>query len=115
MPATLVSNRLMLAVALALVIGIGIILVTQTAVLNGSNNPLAAFGANKTVFLHEKPEANVMYNKTGHSYFNMQGNVFHCDSTFDGTIYYQKNDTHYFKCIDRGTTRGENIQYQIVP
>jgi|SRR5689334_17375436 hypothetical protein len=107
------SRRVMLGVALALVIGIGIILVTQSTVQNG--NPLAVLGAKKTIFLHQKPEANVMWNSTGHSYFNMQGKVFRCNSFFDGVIYYKANDTNYFKCIDRGSTRGEDIQYQIVP
>jgi hypothetical protein len=111
MPA--LSNRLMLAVGLAAVVGIGIILVAQTTAQKG--NPLAVLGATKTVFLHEKPETSVMWNDTGHSYFNMQGNVFQCDSTFDGSIYYQKNETNYFKCIDDGSTRGENVTYQIVP
>lgn len=105
----------MLAVVSALVVGIGIILITQYTVQNGSNNLLEALGAKKTVFLHQKPEANVMWNGTGHSYFNTQGKVFHCDSVFDGTFYYQTNNTNYFKCVDRGSTRGENVTYQIVP
>ncbi len=114
MPA--VSNKVIIAAAVALAAGVGIILVARTTLQNGSNNPLAALGAdNKTIFLHQKPEANVMWNDTGESYFNMQHNVFHCDSTFDGSIYYQKNDTNYFKCIDDGSTRGENATYQIVP
>ena len=111
MPA--LSKRLMLALVSALVIGIGIILVSHGAVQNG--NPLAVLGAKKTVFLHEKPETSVMWNGTGHSYFNTQGKVFHCDSVFDGTFYYQTNNTNYFKCVDRGSTRGENVTYQIVP
>jgi hypothetical protein len=115
MPAAL-SSKVMLSMAAALVIGISIALTTGSGTGKNGSNFLAALGAdNKTIFLHQKPETNVMYNSTGHSYFNMQGNVFHCNSTFDGSIYYQKNDTHYFKCIDRGTTIGENIRYQIVP
>jgi len=110
------SNRAMFAIVLALVAGIGIILVTQTSVHNGNNNPLATLGATKkTIFLHQKPETNVMWNVTNHSYFNTQGKVFRCNSFFDGSVYYKTNDTNYFKCIDRGSTRGEDIQYQLVP
>jgi hypothetical protein len=109
------SSKVMLLMAAALVIGISVVLIMGSGTDKNGSNSLAALGAdNKAIFLHQKPEANVMYNATSHSYFNMQGNVFHCNSTFDGSIYYQKNDTHYFKCIDRGTTRGENIRYQII-
>ncbi len=110
------SIKVMLSMAAALVIGISIVLIIGSGTDENGGNPLAALGADgKTIFLHQKPEANLMYNSTSHSYFNMQGNVFHCNTTFDGSIYYQKNDTHYFKCIDRGTTLGEKIRYQIIP
>jgi hypothetical protein len=115
MPAAL-SIKVMLSMAAASVIGISIVLIIGSGTDENGGNPLAALGADgKTIFLHQKPEANLMYNSTSHSYFNMQGKVFRCNSFFDGVIYYKANDTNYFKCIDRGSTQGENIQYQIVP
>jgi hypothetical protein len=110
----------MLAIGLALVVGIGIISVTWTNSLqnghNSDNNLMTAFAATKkTVFLHQKPEANLMYNRTSHSYFSMDGKTFKCKTFFDGVIYYKANDTNYFKCVDRGSTAGRDIEYRIVP
>ncbi len=105
---------MMLALGLAIVTGVGIMMSATQATAQSSSGTTAPAGGGNTVFLHQKPEGNLMWNDTGESYFDMQGHVFHCDSTFDGTIYYQKNDTNYFKCIDDGSTRGENVTYQIV-
>ena len=137
----LANKKSIVAMGLAVVLGISIILVAQSGVLqndrlvnnnninnninnnnDNSNNPLSALGVvvaeKKTVFLHEKPETNLMYNKTSHSYFNMDGKTFKCRTFFDGSIYYKSNDTNYFKCVDRGSTQGRgggSIQYQVVP
>ena len=111
------SNKMMFALVLAVAAGFSIIMMaTQVSAQSGNaTTATGTAGGNSTVFLHQKPEVNLMWNNTGESYFDMQSHVFHCDSIFDGSIYYQKNDTNYFKCIDDGSTRGENVTYQIVP
>lgn len=105
-------------IGLTLVVGIGIISVTQSAAMQkgSNNNLLAAWGAEKkTIFLHQKPEANLTYNKTIHGYASSDGKIFKCNTFFDGVIYYKANDTNYFKCVDRGSTHGKNAEFQVVP
>ncbi len=116
------STNVVLVIGLTLVVGIGVISVTQIAAMqkgsnsSNNNNLLTAWAAEKkTVFLHQNPEANLKYNKTIHGYVSStDGKIFKCNTFFDGVIYYKANDTNYFKCVDRGSTHGKNAEFQVV-
>ncbi len=116
------STNVVLVIGLTLVVGIGVISVTQIAAMqkgsSSNNNLLTAWAAEKkTVFLHQNPEANLKYNKTIHGYVSStDGKIFKCNTFFDGVIYYKANDTNYFKCVDRGSTHGreEGVEFQVV-
>ncbi len=113
------STKAILVIGLTLVVGIGVISVTQGVTMQkgDSNNLLAAWGAEKkTILLHQKPAANLTYNKTIHGYVSSTDDkIFKCNTFFDGVIYYKANDTNYFKCVDRGSTHGKNAEFQVVP